>query len=200
MSHTSRSKLGQPGQSHTLRGEGRTEIPEKKPRLRSDWGRKLVVSQVNSLSESQLSGFTLRAWLHIVFQAEISLPLPSWNIVAITWSISARVQNTNFHEEIYWDAKTQWVRMLAFLLQPGLNKYLTIIPRARMGSESIAHETEGRMGYWLRGYEGERNTCFSKVQLVGQKNIETKHLSQVNARHHSKTLQIWRALFATSGL
>ena len=38
-----------------------------------------------------------------------------------------------------------------------------------MGSESIAHEPEG--------YEGERNNCFSKIQLVGQKNIETKHLS-----------------------
>ena len=32
--------------------------------------------------------------------------------------------------------------------------YLTIIPRARMGSESIAHEAEGRMDYWLRGHEG----------------------------------------------
>ena len=44
----------------------------------------------------------------------------------------------------------------------------------------------------------------SKIQLVGQKNIETKHLSQVKARHQSfftaKTLQIWWALFATSGL
>ena len=38
--------------------------------------------------------------------------------------------------------------------------YLTIIPRARMGSES---------SYWLRGHEGERNNCFSKIQLVGQK-------------------------------
>ena len=50
------------------------------------------------------------------------------------------------------------------------------------------------MGYWLRGYEGERNNCFSKIQLVGQNNIETKHLSQVKARHQSfftvKTLQI----------
>ena len=46
---------------------------------------------------------------------------------------------------------------------------LTIIPRARMGSESTAHEAEGRMGYWLRGYEGERNNCFSKIQLVGKK-------------------------------
>ena len=36
--------------------------------------------------------------------------------------------------------------------------YLTIIPQARMGSE-----------YWLRGHEGERNNCFSKIQLVGQK-------------------------------
>ena len=34
--------------------------------------------------------------------------------------------------------------------------------------------------------------------------VETKHLSQVEARHQSfftaKTLQIWRALFAASGL
>ena len=46
-------------------------------------------------------------------------------------------------------------------------KQLTIIPRARMGSESIAHEAEGQMGYWLRGHEGERNNCFSKIQLAG---------------------------------
>ena len=54
-----------------------------------------------------------------------------------------------------------------------------------MGYESIAGEAEGRMSYWLRGYEGDRNNCFSKIQLVGQKNIETKHLSQVKARHQS---------------
>ena len=47
-----------------------------------------------------------------------------------------------------------------------------------MGYESIAHEAAGRIGYWLRGYEGERNNCFSKIQLVGQKSIETKQLSQ----------------------
>ena len=46
---------------------------------------------------------------------------------------------------------------------------LTIIPPAQMASESIAHEAEGRMGYLLRGYEGERNNCFSKIQLVVQK-------------------------------
>ena len=32
-----------------------------------------------------------------------------------------------------------------------------------MGSESIAHEAEGRMGYWLRADEGEKNNCFSKI-------------------------------------
>ena len=41
--------------------------------------------------------------------------------------------------------------------------YLTIIPQARMGCESIAHEAEG-------GYSGLRNNnCFSKIQLVGKK-------------------------------
>ena len=51
-----------------------------------------------------------------------------------------------------------------------MNKeYLTIILRAQMGYGSIAHNAKGRMGYWLRGYEGERNNCFSKIQLVGQK-------------------------------
>ena len=43
-----------------------------------------------------------------------------------------------------------------------------------MGSESIAHEAEGPMGYWLRGHEGETNNCFSKVQL--SKNMENKKI------------------------
>ena len=34
-------------------------------------------------------------------------------------------------------------------------EYLTIIPQAWMGSESLTHEAEGRMSYWLRGHEGE---------------------------------------------
>ena len=42
-----------------------------------------------------------------------------------------------------------------------------------MDSESIAHEAEGRLGYWLRGHGSERNNCFSKIQLGGQ-NIENK--------------------------
>ena len=54
-----------------------------------------------------------------------------------------------------------------------------------MGYESIAHEAEGRVGYGLRGYEGEKNNCLRKIQQVGQKNMETKHLSQVKAWHQS---------------
>ena len=50
-----------------------------------------------------------------------------------------------------------------------------------MGYESIAHEAEGRTGYWLIAHEGERNNCFSKIQLVGPKNIETKQLLLVKA-------------------
>ena len=44
-----------------------------------------------------------------------------------------------------------------------------------MGSESTAHEAERRMGYWLRGREGEKNDCLVKsTKLV--KNIEAKQL------------------------
>ena len=46
-----------------------------------------------------------------------------------------------------------------------------------MGSESIVYEAEGRVGYWLRGHEGERNDCFSKIQLVGQKYREKTTLA-----------------------
>ena len=46
-----------------------------------------------------------------------------------------------------------------------------------MGSESIAHEAEDRMGYWLRDQEGERNNCFSKIQPVGQKYREKSTLA-----------------------
>ena len=46
-----------------------------------------------------------------------------------------------------------------------------------MGSELlIAHEAKVRMGYWLKGHEGERNNCFSESQLVGQKYREKTNL------------------------
>ena len=51
---------------------------------------------------------------------------------------------------------------------------LAIIARARMGSESIAHEAESRMWYRLRGHSSSRNNGFSKFQPVGSKNYRDK--------------------------
>jgi len=75
-----------------------------------------------------------------------------------------------------------------------------------MGSESIAHEAEGRMGHWLRGHESERNNniidyyCSGKIQLVGQKSIKAKHLSLVKAnpflppKHYKYSGRFWLLL------
>ena len=54
-----------------------------------------------------------------------------------------------------------------------------------MGSKSIAQEAEGRMGYWLRGHEGERNNCFSKIQPVGQK---YRDKTTLDSKTHSATI------------
>ena len=46
-----------------------------------------------------------------------------------------------------------------------------------MGSQSIAHEAEGQMGYWLRAHAGERNNIIVLVKsnyLV--RNMENKKL------------------------
>ena len=68
-----------------------------------------------------------------------------------------------------------------------------------MGSESIAHEAEARLRCSLRGHEDERNNCFSKIQLVGQKyrdnNFGLQNAIQPPLFWFSKP-----ALFATSGL
>ena len=47
--------------------------------------------------------------------------------------------------------------------------WLRICVEVDVDSSPIAHEAEGLMGYGLRGHEGERNNCFTKIQLVGQK-------------------------------
>ena len=54
-----------------------------------------------------------------------------------------------------------------YLQKVALNNYSS--SPNRIGSESIAREAKGRMGYWLRGHSGSRNNCFSKIQLVGLK-------------------------------
>ena len=61
-----------------------------------------------------------------------------------------------------------------------------------MGSESIAHEAEGQMGYWLRGHEGERNNCFSKIQLAGQKYRDKTTLASTE-RDSAATVLVFKA-------
>ena len=77
----------------------------------------------------------------------------------------------------YFFSELQKCLQLALLLTRSLTM---------LGAEGIfnnyscsPNKAEGRMGYWLRGYEGERNTCFSKIHLVGQENIETNYLALV---------------------
>ena len=61
-----------------------------------------------------------------------------------------------------------------------------------MGSESIAHEAESQYG--------ERNNCFSKIQLDGQKYWEKTTLaSKTQLSSHCIGFQSWH-FFATSGL
>ena len=43
------------------------------------------------------------------------------------------------------------------------------------GLMEIAHEEEGRMGYRLRGFEGERYNCFSEIQRFGHKKISRQN-------------------------
>ena len=70
-----------------------------------------------------------------------------------------------------------------------------------MGSESIAHKAEDRMGYCLRGHKGERNNCFSEIQLVGQKyRLEIKQLKLAKRDSAAIVLVSKPALFAANGL
>ena len=72
-----------------------------------------------------------------------------------------------------------------------------------MGYESVAHEAEGRMGYWLRGHGGERNNCFSRIQLVGQKISRLNIFRKLKLGFNPLLLPnstYMAALFATSGL
>ena len=64
-----------------------------------------------------------------------------------------------------------------------------------MGSDSIAHDAEGRMDYWLRGNEGERNNCCenpkSWSKISRQNNFSKQNAIQPQLFWFSK-----RALFA----
>ena len=80
-----------------------------------------------------------------------------------------------FSFDIFWTNKLDFTK--------------TIIPLALMAYESIAHSAFGLVGYltsWSKKYRDV--TFFCKLKL------------DINPFFTAKTLQIWRALFATSGL
>ena len=62
--------------------------------------------------------------------------------MCFTWSVRVCSKNTGSVVRIrpYFQDVSFVIFVTMFVA------YLTIIPRARMGSESIAHEAEGRMG------------------------------------------------------
>ena len=49
------------------------------------------------------------------------------------------------------------------------------------------------MGYWLRGHEDERNNCFSKIQLVGQKYRDKTTLAQLAKRDSAAIVLVFKA-------
>ena len=67
---------------------------------------------------------------------------------------------------VVWNSYDKIVFQLIISVKKTLHDSLTIIiiPRAQMGYESIAHEAEGRMGYWFRAHEGERNNIIVLVK------------------------------------
>ena len=117
--------------------------------------------------------------------------------LSFIWSYWIKAVYTSF---AYWQQNQTIVRWVFFNKHhtKGSHLNLTIIPRARMGSESIAREAKiaceakGWMGFWLRGHEGERNNCFSKIQLVGQKYRDKTTLSsKTRFSRHCFGFQSW---------
>ena len=60
--------------------------------------------------------------------------------------LQIRKTRTKLSNEMIGKGKSQ-PRSSPEIPRPGTEQLLTIIPRARMGSQSIAHEAEGQIGY-----------------------------------------------------
>jgi len=73
---------------------------------------------------------------------------------------------------------------MALTFQPGARNWNT--GESRHDIEVFDPQAWHLAGKWAINSEaiaaGERNDCFCKIQPAGQKNIETKHISLVQAR------------------
>ena len=103
------------------------------------------------------------------------------------WNISHSVIYLNFHtarnssnaEQNYQSIASEKKanspqNIVVRFFQHFLHKHYYLIPWAQMGSELIAHDAEGRMGYWLSGHLGERNNIVLVKSNLFIKNIENK--------------------------
>ena len=114
-----------------------------------------------------LKGLRFEQWLIVGgFWSDVFTTITTTTTITVIYLTTLSSKSTSVHSKIGTFIKSTITIIMSSIY---IKNYLTIIPQARMGSESIAHEAKGRMGYWLRGHEGERNNCFSKIQLVGQK-------------------------------
>ena len=94
----------------------------------------------------------------------------------------------------YCDIISRKLRYLAFI-------YVHDLRRSHKTHVHVGISSLSRIGYWLRGHEGERNNyCFSKIQVVAVKNIETRHLSLGKAIQLPSFWFSKSGLFTTSGL
>ena len=90
-------------------------------------------------------------------------PLQIYHVNFFCCHVSSRLVNTNLSDlqEIF---RIDTAVISKYAAKTSGRYYLTIIPRARMG-------------YWLRGHEDERNNCFSKIHLIGQKHRDKTTLA-----------------------
>ena len=119
-----------------------------------------------------------------IYSQEIEIITVQFRDFCVTFFASTRPSQRQNHAVIICqktnpkenEKSHQYVRKGTSTLHcPAILEFSTISSRARICSESIAHEADGRMGYLLRRH-------FSKIQLIGQSSIETKHFSLVTPR------------------
>ena len=115
-------------------------------RRTATWNLFIKYKQVNKLMTKGLITWWISA------RAEISLRLPGWNIVAITWSISAWAQNANFREKVYWGAKTHRYACSRSFFSPGWKNdsdYMDFSARLA-GLKILARFENTRLGFSAR--------------------------------------------------
>ena len=100
-----------------------------------------------------LKGLRFEQWLIVGgFWSDVFTTITTTTTITVIYLTTLSSKSTSVRSKIGTFIKSTIIIIISRIYK----KYLTIIPRAWMGSESIAHEAEGWMGYWPRGHEGAR--------------------------------------------